>query len=731
MTRKIFLAIAFALAALDMTSQVKYLDQSLSFEERTRDLISRMTLEEKISQMVNDAAAVPRLGIPEYNWWNECLHGLARSGKATVFPQSIGLGATFDPDLCYRMADAIADEARAFYLAASARGNTGLYTGLTFYSPNVNIYRDPRWGRGQETYGEDPYLTSRMGVAFVKGLQGDDPKYLKAAACAKHYAVHSGPEKDRHHFNAVVGPRDLYETYLPAFKALVKEGKVKSVMGAYNRTNGESCCASPFLLQEILRERWGFDGYVTSDCGAIADIYKNHKLCDTPAEAAAMAANSGLNLNCGSLYAHALKDAVDQGLVSESQIDELLYSLFITRFQLGLFDDEEKVRYNHVSEDVADSRLHKDLAYEAAVKSVVLLENKNGLLPLRDTVNYIFLTGPNANNADALIGNYFGVSDRLTTFLEGFTNRVSTGVSIQYKQGVMLDKPNASNLDWTTGEASNADVVVACVGLTWLLEGEEGEAIASTQRGDMADNSIPQCQIDFLKKLRSVLDSKGKKLIVVVTGGCPVQLDEVRQLADALLFAWYPGEAGGYAVADIVLGKANPSGRLPVTFVRSLDQLPPYDDYSMEGRTYRYMEETPLYPFGYGLSYSRFEYSDLSCPRSVKAGDSLTVRFNVANVSERAGDEVVQLYITDKEASVPVPVRTLAAFSRVSLAPGEVKEVVLTISPEKMSVITDDVRRLVEKGQFEISVGGGQPVEMTGAYLTATFTVAGNKEIEL
>ncbi|MFI3279465.1 MAG: glycoside hydrolase family 3 N-terminal domain-containing protein [Rikenellaceae bacterium] len=732
MNTKLLLASLCCLTSLNLSAQTALDNQDQSFEQRARELILEMTLEEKISQMSHEAEAIPRLDVPQYNWWSECLHGLARSGKATVFPQSIGLAATFDDDLIFRMASAISDEARAFYNNASKRGNRGIYTGLTFYSPNVNIYRDPRWGRGQETYGEDPYLTSRMGVAFVEGLQGDDPKYLKAAACAKHYAVHSGPEKYRHQFNAEASVRDLNETYLPAFKALVQEANVRSVMGAYNRTNGEVCCASPTLLVDILKQRWGFEGYLTTDCWALKDFYDGHNVCKTAEEAAAMAVNHGMNLNCGSVYGAALYNAINMGLVSEEQIDELLFPLMLTRFELGLFDDEASVPFSHIDVDVVDSQKHLDLAYEAAVKSIVLLENKNNILPLSDDLNYIYLTGPNANNADALIGNYFGVSDHFTTFLEGFVSRVAPGVSVQYKQGVMIDKANTNPIDWASGEGSAADVVVACMGLTWLIEGEEGEAIASAQGGDMYDNSLPEAQMEYLCKLRKVADKANKPLVVVVTGGCPVQLTEIRELSDALLFAWYPGQAGGYALADIILGNANPSARTPITFVESLEHLPAFEDYSMEGRTYKYMREhKPLYPFGYGLSYSTFDYNDLQLSQTIKAGETQRVTIRVTNSSDRDGDEVVQLYITDLKASVAVPVRQLSDTKRVSLKAGESKMVELEISPEKMSLITDNNLRRIESGEFSISVGGGQPLAQTASFVEATFTVKGNQYLEL
>lgn len=737
--KKLFLTMSL-LASVCLTPSLQaqelpvYLDETKPFMTRTQDLVSRMTLEEKCDQLCNGAPAIPRLGLPEYNWWNECLHGLGRAGNSTIFPQSIGLAATFNPTLIHDMADAISSEARAFYTAASRRGNTGLYTGLTFYSPNVNIFRDPRWGRGQETYGEDPYLTSLMGVAFVKGLQGDDEKYMKAAACAKHYAVHSGPEEFRHEFDAKTSFRDLHETYLPAFKALVKEGKVKSVMGAYNRVNGEAACASQTLLVDILRNQWGFDGYLTSDCGAIADIYRHHKLVKTGEDAAALALKATMNLNCGQIYHNFLAKAVKQGKVSEKLVDEMLCQLMVTRFELGLFDKPQKQPYTHYSTSIVDSKRHKDIAYQTAVESMVLLENKNNVLPLDEgDLRYLFITGPTATTVDALIGNYFGIGGDCVTFFEGLAKGAPAGVSIQYKQGVMLSEKNNNPIDWTTGEASNADAVVACVGLTWLLEGEEGESIASKQRGDMADNSLPAEQIKFLRKMKKKMADRdiNKPLIVVVNAGCPVQLKEIKEIADAVIMAWYPGEAGGTALADLIMGRANFSGRTPVTFVKDAEQLPAFDDYNMTGRTYKYMTDEPLYPFGYGLSYSTFAYDKLEMPKQVKAGEALQVRVRVTNTSKIKGDEVVQLYITDDKANVPVPVRQLAAIQRVNLLPGESKWVTLDIAPLKMSLITDDNKRMIEHGQFTISVGGGQPIAQTASYVTGAFKVKGDKEIEL
>jgi len=738
--KRIFTLIAILVLSYSPTSTLfaqtipskKYFDTSLSFEKRAEILVSEMTLDEKISQMVNDAKAIDRLGVPKYNWWSECLHGMARSGKATIFPQAVGLGATFDPVLMKEITNCISDEARGFYNAAIKRNNRNIYTGLTFYSPNVNIFRDPRWGRGQETYGEDPYLTSRMGVAFVEGLQGDDSKYMKAAACAKHYAVHSGPEKFRHGFNALVSTRDLYETYLPAFKALVKEAKVESVMGAYNRTNGVPCCASQELLKNILRDNWGFKGYVTSDCEALIDIYKDHNYASNEVEAAADAIHSGLNLNCGSTYNRSLKKAVNQGLINEKDIDNLLIPLLTTRFKLGLFDPIEDCKYNKISADVVNEPSHRDLAYKAAVESMVLIKNENNVLPLKKDINYIYVTGPLATSVDAMMGNYFGVNDNIKTYLEGITSRTPNGVSIQYRQGVLLEQPNINSMDWATGEAAQADVVVACVGLTWLLEGEEGESIASNQRGDVTDNSIPQCQIDYLRRLKArIVSAPNKKLIVVVSAGSPVNLTEINEIADAVIYAWYPGEEGGDALADIIYGNVSPSGKTPLTFVKSLDQLPDFKNYNMDGRTYKYMKETPLFPFGYGLSFTTFKYGDLKMPKTVKAGDNLTVQVDITNTGNMDSDEVVQLYITDDEASVPVPVRQLAAFNRVSLKKGETKTVSLNVDKVKFSLITENGKREIEPGSFTISVGGGQPVPSTDSYVQGSITVKGHKYLEL
>jgi beta-glucosidase len=682
-----------------------YLDHTKPLDERIADLISRMTLEEKVSQLMDQSQAIPRLDIPYYSWWGECLHGVARFGRATVFPQAIGLAATFDEDLVFRVASAISDEARAKFRAALRINNYGRYIGLTFWTPNINLFRDPRWGRGQETYGEDPYLTSRIGVAFVKGIQGDHPKYLKAAACAKHYVVHSGPEGIRHSFNAQPSKKDFYETYLPAFESLVKEAKVEAVMCAYNRTYDEPCCGSSFLLRDILRKEWNFEGHIVSDCWALHDFHEHHKVTSTPAESVAKAIKSGVNLNCGDLFHHLL-EAADQGLITEQDIDEALSRLLRTRFRLGLFDPEEENPYNSISSDVVRCQEHQRLAREAAAKSVVLLKNNRQVLPLSKNIGSLFILGPNATSSEVLLGNYHGLSDELVTVLEGITGKVSIGTKVEYRQGFFLDRENVNPMDWASSGAKAADAMIVVMGITTLLEGEEGESIASPFSGDRKDIGLPDNQIAYLEKLR---EGNDKPIIVILTGGSPIAAPEVHELADAVLFVWYPGEQGGRGVADILFGDQNPSGRLPITFPRSIDQLPPYEDYSMKGRTYRYMEEQPLYPFGFGLNYTRFLYSDLKMIKSIQRGQHLKVKVQVTNGGEVFGEEVVQIYLTDLEASVETPIHALKGFERVGLEPGESKKVTFTITPDMMSLVTKDGKKLLEPGTFQITIGGSSP----------------------
>ena len=681
-----------------------YLNPAQPIAERVQDLISRLTLSEKVTQMNHPAQAIPRLGIAAYNYWSEALHGVARNGRATVFPQAIGMAATWDVTLVQRVASAIGDEARAKYHEAVRRkGYSDWYQGLTFWSPNVNIFRDPRWGRGQETWGEDPFLTGELGAAFVRGLQGDDPRYLKAAACAKHYAVHSGPEKARHTFNAVVSRRDLYDTYLPAFRKLVVEAKVEAVMGAYNRTNDEACCASQLLLEDILRGEWGFDGHVVSDCGALTDIHANHHLTADAVESAALALQRGCDLGCDCVYEH-IPEAIARGLITEEDVDRALTRTLTTRFRLGMFDPPERVPYTDISMDVVNCPAHRDLAYEAAVKSVVLLKNADNILPLGPSVQKILVVGPNAGSLDVLLGNYCGLSATLTTLLEGIAGAVPEGLRLEYRPGCDLIHPNANTLAWSVFEAANCDVTVACMGLSPRLEGEEGDAIFTEENGDRADIGLPATQVDYIKKLAA----HGAKIVLVLTGGSPIALGELEDLVQAVVFVWYPGQEGGRAVADVIFGKAVPSGKLPITFPKSAAQLPPFEDYAMTERTYRYATWEPLYPFGFGLSYTRFAYSNLRLEGELAQGN-LTAQVTVRNTGALAGEEVVQVYVSDLEASVVAPFQRLVAFRRIALAPGEARELAFVITPEMLALVDEDGVSRLEPGDFRLTVGGCSP----------------------
>ncbi|SKA15503.1 glycoside hydrolase family 3 C-terminal domain-containing protein [Sediminibacterium ginsengisoli] len=681
-----------------------YLNPSLPLETRVNDLISKLTLEEKIKQMNYSSPAVEQLHIPAYNWWNEALHGVGRSGVATVFPQAIGLAATFNDSLAKAVATAISDEARAMYNAAIRKDYRMQYGGLTFWTPNINIFRDPRWGRGQETYGEDPFLTSRIGVAFVKGLQGDDPRYLKVAACAKHYAVHSGPEKTRHEFNAQVSMKDLWETYLPAFKALV-DVKVEAVMCAYNRTNDAVCCGNTYLLKNVLRDQWNFRGHVVSDCWALSDFYQGHKIVTGAVPAALLALNSGVNLECGSTFP-ALLEAVKQGLVTEKKIDSSLAILLRTRFRLGMFDPPQSNPYNKIPETVINSQANRDLARKTAQQSIVLLKN-NGVLPLRNDLPKYFVTGPNATSIEALLGNYYGINNQFVTVLEGIAGQVKPGSQLLYRQGILLDRPNAIDADWTSGEAKNADATIVVMGINGQLEGEEGETIASPFNGDRLDYNIPEHQVNFLRKLKA---GHNKPVIAVITGGSPMNLAEVHELADAVLLAWYPGEEGGNAVADLIFGKVSPSGKLPVTFPKSLDQLPAYEDYSMKGRTYRYMTAEPMYPFGYGLSYTTFNYSNLKLSSSVTdKTKTITATVTIQNTGSLAADEVAQLYLTTENAGANMPLYSLKGFKRIRIRAGATAIISFTLTPEMLMQVNESGQRQLLPGKIKIQIGGALP----------------------
>jgi beta-glucosidase len=869
----LFLCLFPTALAQQSPSQVvpPYRNPDLPLEERVNDLVSRMTLDEKVSQMIYEAPAIERLGIPAYNWWNEALHGVARAGRATVFPQAIGLAATWDTDVMFRVATVISDEARAKHNDALQYGRRGIYEGLTFWSPNINIFRDPRWGRGMETFGEDPYLTGRLGVEFVKGMQGNDPHCLKTVSTPKHFAAHSGPEPDRHVFNAVVDERDLRETYLPAFRATVVEGKARSVMCAYNRFRGEPCCGSSELLQKILREEWGFDGYVVSDCWAIMDFYTTHKVDDTAPEAAARALLAGTDLNCGVTY-DSLGVAVKRGLVSEPLVDLAVKRLFQARFELGMFDPPERVPYAQIPARVNDSKEHRELAVETARKSIVLLKNEGGLLPLRKDLRTLAVIGPNADDVDVLLGNYNGTPSDPITPLEGirrfvrsttkviyargcdvakntpslevlpsiylstertggrvngleasyFNNRnfqdcsfvtridervdfnwwqdppiagmkadsfsvrwtgtILPPVSGRYALGVRAfggarlflndslfveaedrhnvfiqwkyvdlvageprrikleywdQRPDASvQLVWSMPEprlkeealaaASMSDVVIMMMGLSPRLEGEEMPVdVPGFKGGDRVEIGLPQPQEELLQAVVAV----GKPVVLVLLNGSALAVNWASEHVPAIVEAWYPGQAAGTALAGVLFGDYNPAGRLPVTFYKSTDQLPAFTDYNMRGRTYRYFAGEPLYPFGFGLSYTTFAYSRLRLPASVRAGENVAVTVDVRNTGGREGEEVVQLYVTDVQAGAPVPIRSLQGFRRVLLKPGETKSVSFSLTPRQLSLIDFRNRRVVEPGVFEVSAGGKQPGFTGRADAATTRSVTGRFEV--
>jgi beta-glucosidase len=866
-------SLALALVALDAVSvghaqsgsRPPYLDPDLPFERRAADLVSRMTTEEKISQLTNDAAAIPRLQVPAYEWWNECLHGVARAGAATVFPQAIGLAASFDAPLMKQVASVIADEGRAKHHEFAARGQRGRYQGLTFWSPNINIFRDPRWGRGQETYGEDPYHTARMGVHFVQGLQGDDPRYFKVIATAKHFAVHSGPEPERHTFDVKPSERDLWETYLPAFQALVQEGKVYSVMGAYNRVSGESGSASQRLLQDILRKQWGFEGYVVSDCGAIDDIYKHHKIVATPEEAAALGVTKGCDLECGATY-KSLGAALAKDLLTEADLDLAVKRLMLARLKLGMFDPPESVRYAKIPYSVNEAPEHGRLARRMAQESIVLLKN-DGVLPLSRQTGTIAVVGPNADELMTLLGNYYGTPSKPVTALAGIRQAVDPKTKVLFARGTELvegrQDPRAATLidatslrpaagssehglkgeyfknrelqgppaltrvdprvdfrwyrgaptsegvargeippdqalpndefsvrwtgqlvppvtgryeivatgddgfrvfldgkaiieDWTehpralaksasvdleAGKgydlrveyfesirdseirlgwrlpgardlheealeaARAADVVVFVGGLTGDVEGEEmAVSYPGFAGGDRTDISLPAPQERLLRELHAT----GKPVVLVLMAGSAISVEWAEKNLPAILMAWYPGQEGGRALADILFGDVSPAGRLPVTFYKSVADLPPFADYDMKGRTYRYFSGDPLYPFGHGLSYTRFEYSGLRIDRSrVGSADPLTVAIKVKNLGKRAGDEVVQLYVRHAAPQLRQAVKSLRGFERVRLAAGEERELTFRLVPAKDFAHYDEAARkyAVEPGAYEVQVG--------------------------
>ena len=678
----------------------------ISFEKEAEKLISEMTIDEKASQMVHASRSVERLNIDKYNWWNEALHGVARSAKATVFPQAIAMAATFDTILIKNVANAISDEARAIHNIFRQKGMKNEYTGLTFWSPNINIFRDPRWGRGHETYGEDPHLTSMIGRAFVKGMQGNDKKYLKVAACAKHFAVHSGPENERHSFNAYVSKKDLYETYLPAFKSLV-DVNVEAIMCAYNRTNNEPCCGSNELINNILRNSWGFKGHVVSDCGAIFDISNNHSFTASDLESVAYAVKGGVDLNCGSLY-NLIPDAIKAKLLSEEDVDKSLKRLLMTRLKLGTIGNAESNPYTNIKPDVINSKKHKNLAKEVAVKSIVLLKNKNNLLPLKKDINTLFITGPNAANTNTLLANYHGLSSEIVTPIEGIVKQISNGTMVRYKMGVGINDQETNRTEWSASLAGNSDATIAVMGISALIEGEEGAAISSNANGDRSEIDLPKSQVDYIKTLRDKAGSK--PIILVVNSGSALNLTEVEPYVDAILFAWYLGEQGGNAIAEIIFGDANPSGKLPFTIPRSSDQMPDYKNYSMKNRTYRYIQYIPMYPFGFGLSYSQFKYSDLNISDNIfHIGKKITVSLKVENISNKDAEEVVQMYVTQPVSDDNNSKFTLKQFKRIFLSPGEKKTITFSLSPQMLESFDINGNSKIEMGTYKITIGNSSP----------------------
>jgi len=671
---------------------------------KAKALVAQMTLEEKVNQLRYTAPAIPRLGVPEYNWWNEALHGVARAGTATSFPQAIGMAAMFDDELLERIGDTIATEGRAKYNALTAEGDRGQYKGLTFWSPNINIFRDPRWGRGHETYGEDPYLTARLGKAFVNGLQGHG-EIMKSAACAKHFAVHSGPEAIRHSFDAIASPKDMEETYLRAFEACVRDAKVESVMGAYNRVNGEPSCGSRRLLVDILRGKWGFEGHVVSDCGAINDFHTGHFVTNTPAESAALAVKMGCDLNCGSIYAH-LMSAYEQGLVSEAEITTAAEHLFTTRYMLGIMEGGSE--FDSIPYTVVECREHRDLAKTAAHKSCVLLKN-DGLLPLDPAkVGTVGVIGPNADNRESLLGNYYGTASRNVTVLTGIQNAMEGHGRVLYSEGCDLWRDYSDHGVKMQSEAvvvaKNSDVVVLVLGLDWRLEGEQGDNNNFSASGDKFDLMLPPVQRELMEKVLEV----GKPTVVLLMAGSAVDVSVAQQKASAVLLPWYPGAGGGDAVADILFGKVSPSGKLPLTFYynEALAEMPDFTDYAMTNRTYRYYTGTPLYPFGYGLTYGNVAATAVTANR-----EAATV--TVENRGSRATEEVVQLYIKDNASSDAPTNPILCGFKRVCLEAGESKTVEVDIDPVAFTVVNEAGERIPGSGSWTLYAGLGQPDQRT------------------
>jgi beta-glucosidase len=699
--------------AQEASSDILYTNPSLSVEIRVADLVSRMTIEEKISQMQHSAPSIDRLGIPAYNWWNEALHGVARNGIATVFPQAIAMAATWNTDLIYQEAIVISTEARAKHYEALFKKEHKIYQGLTFWSPNINIFRDPRWGRGQETYGEDPFLTAQIGIAFVKGLQDNNDKYFKVVATAKHFAVHSGPESNRHSFDAWPSETDLYETYLPAFEALVKEAGVYSFMGAYNRVYGTPSCASDLLLDKILRRKWGFTGYVVSDCWAISDFYKYHKFVPDAAKASALAVKAGTDLACGEEYGH-LIEAVKLGYITEAQIDVSVKRLFTARMKLGMFDPFEMVPFASIKPADYNTVENRQLALKVARESIVLLKNESKTLPLSKKVKSIAVVGPYADEVSVLLGNYNGDPTNPVTILQGIKNRAGKNIRVTYAKGVEqpeklaqdkeLEKVQPALESDAISVAQKSDVIVFVGGISPELEGEQMPVtIDGFTGGDRTHLDMPKNQELILMKLVALK----KPVILILTNGSALSVNWANDHVQAIVEAWYPGGDGGTAVADIIFGDYNPAGRLPLTFYKSINDIPPFEDYRMEGKTYRYFKGEPLYAFGFGLSYTRFQYSVPNLSQRVfEPGDPIGINLTVTNSGERDGDEVVQVYLKQPESVTTRPLQSLVAFKRIHLKKGESQTISLTIPATQLRHFNSKIGDYsIAKGTYELAVG--------------------------
>ena len=710
--KRLLIAAALAAACASCTPRDRareaapaYRNPDLAATARAADLVRRMTVSEKIAQTMTAAPAIPRLGVPAYEWWSEALHGVARAGRATVFPQAIALAATFDEKLVKRVAEVISDEGRAKYNIAQARGEHGRYQGLTFFSPNINIFRDPRWGRGHETFGEDPFLTGRMGFAFITGLQGDDPHYWKTVATAKHFAVHSGPEADRHWFDAKASAHDLADTYLPHFETAVRGARVASVMAAYNSVNGKACVANPTLLGDTLRGRWGFLGYVVGDCAAVDDVWKHHKQVASPAAAAAAALKAGTDLDCGRAYRH-LDEAFARGMITEADLDRALVRLFGARIRLGMFDPAARVPWSGYGREKIESPEHLALARDAAARSIVLLENRAGALPLAPSVRRLAVVGPMADDLPVLLANYHGIPSHPVRLLDGVRDAArARGVTVRYAAGSRLVETTPSMIAAAVDATRDSDAVIAFVGLDPRLEGEE-RGTRFNPGGDRLNLDMPGAQ----RELVEALFATGKPVIVVLTGGSALAVPWLPARAAAVLYAWYPGAEGGRAVADVLFGDVNPGGRLPITIYKSAEDLPPFASYDMRGRTYRYFEGEPLYGFGYGLSYTTFRYTQIGAV----AGAYAAAAVEILNTGTRAGDEVVQLYVIPRNPPPYAPRRWLAGFSRVSLKPGEKRIVKIPFASNALSTIDEAGSRRPLSGEVDVALGGRQPDRLGG-----------------